>query len=316
VENVAVGWTAPIFQFLVSRNFVAEGRDLPPAGREPLASVNGVTPTFLDTLKVRLVAGRTFTENDGPTAPRVVLINESFARTLFPGEDAVGQRIGGTDPENRNWAEVVGVFTDIGLAGNPTPPNTPYQVFNPLAQETWNYVTVLVRGADAARLADPLRRTVGELDANIPVQMLNTADQMVRIGSRGMELLTQILVWSGALGLFLAAMGLYGVIARLVAQRTPEIGVRLALGAQFRDVVWLVLGSALRLTLIGAGIGLVLSVLISFALRAALPGSPPSVDLITLPLVTVLLVLVALLASYLPARRASKIDPLTALRAE
>ena len=212
-------------------------------------------------------------------------------------------------------AEIVGVFSDVGLAAIPTPPMTPYQVFLPLAQECWNFVTVSVRTSRPAALVEPMRQALDALDPTVPVQMLKPAEELAAMAVQQMEMLTAILSAFGLLGLFLASLGLYGVIARLVVQRTPEIGVRLALGAQLRDVLWLVLGSGLRLILIGAAVGLVLSVLVALGLRAAF-GDEGSFDYVALMVVTALLLSVALLACYLPARRATKVSPLEALQTE
>ncbi len=320
VQDVGIGWTSPMFQFLATRSYAVEGREPPPPGHEPQAMVNGVTPTFLDTMKVKLMAGRPFSETDGLKSPRVVMINESMAKALFPGEhptqQALGQRIGSTDPKNPDWAEIVGVFPDIGLAANPAPPKIPFQVFCPLAQETWGYVTVMVRSNRPVALTEPMRKVVGALDANVPVTMLNTAAEHVALGRRGMNLITTILASFSTLGLFLSALGLYGVIARLVVQRTPEIGIRLALGAGTRSVLWLMVGSGFRLTLIGTAIGFAGSLLIGMGLKATLAGGQGGVDYVTLPVATGLLIAVALLATYLPALRATRVNPLTALRAE
>jgi putative ABC transport system permease protein len=192
-------------------------------------------------------------------------------------------------------------------------PAMPFQVFQPLAQEPWNYVAVMVRASRP--MTEPLRQAVSTLDPNIPVQMLNTADELAKTGVRGMELITKIFFTFSLLGLFLAALGLYGVIMRLVMQRTAEIGVRLALGAQWRDILTLIMGLGFRLALLGAGLGLLGSMAISVALSAAFTGKP-GLDYVVLPVTTVLLVVVALVACYLPARRATRIDPITALRAE
>src|SRR5699024_3902326 len=113
VEHVALGWTLPIYQFLTSRNYVVEGRDPPPAGREPQASVNGVTPSYLHALKIKRVSGRNFTDADTLTSPAVAIINETMARALFPDGNAIGQHIGGTDPKNRGWTEIVGIMPDL-----------------------------------------------------------------------------------------------------------------------------------------------------------------------------------------------------------
>jgi putative ABC transport system permease protein len=274
-----------------------------------------MTPTFLDTLGVKLVAGRNFSDQDHATAPPVVIIDESLARALFPGESAIGKRIGGTDPANRGWAEIVGVVPDLRFAVSIAAPATRFQVFRPLAQETWNYVTVVVRASAPETLVEPMRRIVAEMDPDLPVQNLRTTDNLIEQGNGGMKMINIILVAFALLGLFLAALGLYGVIARLVVQRTPEIGVRMALGAQSRDVAWLILGSGLRLIVIGTAIGLLGAFGIARLLATILPEMPAQGPWAVI-MVTLLLVAVALLACWLPARRAAKVDPLVALRGE
>jgi putative ABC transport system permease protein len=313
VENVAVGWTAPLYLLLTSRSFVVEGREPPPPGKEPVALVNAVSPAYLDTLRIPLVAGRQFAASDHAEAPRVVLINESMAKALFPGEDPVGRRLTSGDGATRITSEIVGVFRDVGMAGNPSPTSTPYQVFLPLAQEPWNYVAVMVRSSQP--MTESLRKTVQSLDPNIPVQMLNTADELAKTGIRSMELITKIFLAFSLLGLFLAALGLYGVIMRLVMQRTAEIGVRMALGAQWRDILALIMSTGFKLALAGAGLGFLGSALLSVVLSSLFSGKA-GLDIVVLSLTTLLLVIVALVACYLPARRATKIDPMAALRAE
>ena len=315
VESVAVGWTLPIFQFLSSRHFVVDGREPPPAGREPLAFVNGVTPSYLPTLGVKLLAGRNFTDADHATAPRVALISESTARALFPNEDPVGRRIGNPDPANRAWLEIVGVIPDLRLSANPTKPVTPFLVLLPLAQDTWNYVSVAIRSSRAETLVDPMRRVLAELDPDLPMQQVGTVQQQTDAVASSFRLTNTLLISFALLGLFLAAIGLYGVITRLVVQRTPEIGIRVALGAQSRDVVWLVLRSGVKLILIGTVLGLTGSVLLIFGISAVMPEYPVK-DPIAVSFVTVLLLAIALFASWLPSYRASKVDPLIALRSE
>ena len=315
VQSVGVGWTAPLFGLFVSRTFTVEGRPPPEPGHEPFAGTVAVTPTYLETLQARLVSGRHFDARDSASAPPVVLINESFARTLFPDGDAVGHSLVYGEGESRASAEIVGVFADLGMAGNPGPQKTPYQALTPFAQETWNYATVLVR-SEQPGMTEVLRRTVQEMDPNIPVQMLNTVDELAKIGTRSISLITTIFGAFSGLGLFLAALGLYGVIMHLVTQRTQEIGVRMALGAQVRDILALVIGSGFRLALIGAGVGLLGSVMMNLLMGAIFNNGSTDLDYATLSLTTLALVIVALLATYLPARRATKVNPMTALRAE
>lgn len=316
VENVAVGWTLPLFQFLTNRSYVVEGRDLPPAGREPIASVNGVTPSFLPTLKTKLVAGRNFAATDTLTSPPVVIINETMARTLFPGEDPIGRRIGGADANNRAWAEIVGVMPDLRFAIAVLAPPANFQVLRPLSQETWNYVTVAVRARGAETLAGPMQRIIAEMDPDLAVQQLNTLEKLTELSTSGtFRMINTLLVAFALLGLFLAALGLYGVIDHLVVQRTPEIGVRVALGAQSGDVVWLILRTGLQLTCFGTILGLLGSFGLVQLVASFLPALPVQ-DPIAIGAVTLLLLATALLACWLPARRAAGTDPMIALRCE
>ena len=315
VENVAVAWTAPLYMYLTSRPYVVEGRPPPKPGLEPVANVNSVSPSFLETLGIRLVSGRQFSATDSATAPHVVMINEALAHSLFPDGNAVGHSLVTGADKTRVSAEIVGVFGDISLAGNPAPQKTPYLVFEPLAQETWNYATVVVRSSQPG-MTETLRRTVNDLDPNIPVTLLNTVEELAKTSTRGMELIATIFVAFSTLGLFLAALGLYGVIMRLVTLRTPEIGVRMALGAQFKDIMSLIVGTGFRLALIGAGVGLLGSIAMNLLMGAIFNNGSMQIDYTTLLLTTVILVAVALVASYLPARAATKVDPMTALRTE
>jgi len=320
-EQVTVAWTLPIFQYLTNRNFIVEGREAPPAGHEPLAGVNAVMPSYLDTIGARLIAGRNFTAADNAQAPAVVLINESMAKALFPNENPLGRRLGNLDPAKRDWAEIVGVISDQGFAVSFGTPPTQSVVLKPLAQETWNYVTVAIRSSAPATLAPALRKTVEEMEPDLPLQQFGTVQQVVKQFTSSTSMMGTVLVAFALLGLFLAAIGLYAVIANLVVQRSQEIGVRMALGAQARDVLWLVLGSGLRLTALGTGIGLLGAYGVARVLALAAPamaaGSHAGGDVpLVLFAVLGLLLTVATVACWLPARRATKVDPMTALRTE
>ena len=319
-EQVGVAWTLPMFQYLTNRSYVVEGRDAPPVGHEPLASVNGITPSYLDTLQVKLISGRNFSSTDTLTSLPVALINEAMAKTLFPGESPLGRRIGNPDPASRGWLEIVGVVADHGFAVSFLPPATRSLVLRPLAQETWNYVTVTLRARSPGSLAEPMRKVIAELDSDLPLQQFGTVRQVIAQFTSTSAMMSTLLIVFAMLGLFLAALGLYGVIARTVVQRTPEIGVRVALGAQSGDVVWLVLGSGIRLALIGSVIGLFGAYGIARLLAALSPtiseGVSATTTITLIFLVTLILLATAGLACWLPARRATKVDPMVALRAE
>jgi predicted permease len=314
-RNVTVAWTMPIFGYLTNRAIFVDGRERPEPGREPTAAVNGVEPSFLGTLQVKLISGRNFTSSDGFTSPPVVIINASLARALFPKGDAIGQHITVANPTKNVSAEVVGIMPDIkmALAGLVSP--TPFQVLRPFAQEPWNYVTVAVQSDHPAALIDPLRQAIAALDPNLAVQQLDTIDQAIAQATDSLSLLKTVLICFAALGLFLAALGLYAVIARLVVQRTPEIGIRMALGADGRNVIWLIVGAGLRLIGCGAAIGIVASIGLYFILRHVSPPTSINVPAV-FAIITGILLLVGLVACWLPARRATKVDPLAALRAE
>lgn len=317
VERVAIGWTLPIFRFLETRGFVFEGRAVPPAGREPIALTNGITPSYLDTLRIKLLAGRTFNDTDDLRAPLVVLINESMARAFFPHENAVGHRLRLLEAASKqSWCEIVGVVGDVRCPGNPGAPGTPFQIYRPLAQVTWTYATLAIRCTTAPdSLADSVRRTVAGLDSDIPVQGLATAPDTIAGLIGNFTLGASVLAGLAGLGLFLAAIGIYGVLANLVVQRTPEIGVRLALGASISQTLWLILGTGLRLAAIGVLFGLAGTYALARLLRSVAPGLPAQDPLVAVA-VTAALVSVAVLACWLPARRATKVNPLEALRAE
>ena len=314
-RNVTVAWTLPMFSYLTNRAILVEGREPPLPGHEPNAAINGVEPSFLDTLRIKLIAGRNFTATDTFTSAPVVIINATLARALFPNGNALGQHISVSDPKKPAWAEVVGIMPDIKMALVGLVGPTPFQALRPLAQEPWNYVTIAVSADHPEALVDPMRLAIAELDSNLAVQQLDTVDHAITRATGSLSLVKTVLICFAGLGLFLAALGLYGVIARLVVQRTPEIGIRMALGAQGRDVVWLILGTGLRLISYGAMIGIVGS--IGLYLLLSRMSQPPSINAPAIfAAITGILLLVGLVACWIPARRATRIDPIIALRAE
>ena len=315
VQDVTVAWTLPLFGYLTNRAILIEGQERPPEGHEPTAGVNGVEPSYLDTLQIKLVAGRNFTAADNFTAAPVTIVNASLARTLFPDGNALGRRISVSGTVDPVWAEIVGIMPDIkmALAGLVDP--VPFQVLRPLAQEPWNYVTVAVRSERPELLVQPMAQTIAALDPNLAVQVLDTVDQAIVQAFGNFRMIRTVLICFAGLGVFLAALGLYGVVARLVAQRTPEIGIRMALGARGSDVTWLVLGSGLRLIAYGAALGLVGSIALYVVMSRW--AQVPSIDLpAVLAVITAILLVVGVIACWLPARRAARVDPLVALRAE
>jgi putative ABC transport system permease protein len=288
-----------------------------PQPNEKLAfDFNTISPTYFQTLGAPLVRGRGFTTQDTAGAPRVVIVNEAMARRYWPGQEAVGKRIiRGRD----QFAEVVGVVRDSkekGLTKTPRP-----AIYLPLLQNygPGNYVTDLtlhVRTAtDAPTMLAAVRREAQALDATLPVYNLQTLAQQ-KDGSLYTErLAAALLTLFGLLALALAAVGIYGVLSYAVTERTRELGIRMALGAQPRDLLKLVVGQGMALVLIGLGLGVSASFALTRLLAKLLFGVSAT-DPLTFVVIPLLLASVALLACWIPARRATKVDPLAALRRE
>jgi hypothetical protein len=271
----------------------------------------------LSVLGIPLLEGSAFSPAAPPAnAPHQVIINESIARKYWPGRSAVGQRLVGFDGATRlNW-EIIGVARDVAFAGNFGAPGTHFQIYHNITQAPWGYFTVVVRSRAPEALADPLRRAVAELDGDLPIVELRTAAAAVAGGQHDVLVANRLLSTFAALGLALAALGLYGVISGLVAQRTQEFGIRLALGAQPHNVLRIVLGNGALLACLGTALGLALTALLLLpALAAAFPGLP-RLDAASLAATVALLFAVTLLACWLPAQRATKVNPIEALRAE
>jgi predicted permease len=277
---------------------------------------NSVGPGFLETTGARLVRGRGFEAADTERSRLVGMVNETMARQLWPGEDAIGKRFRfGRDGE---WIEVVGIVADGKYVMLGEEPRAYFYV--PLAQRYRSPITLLVRSpaSDPRALVGPLQEILRAMDPNLPVFNVRTMESHVRDSAFGLMPLrfgAALAGGQGLIALFLAVMGLYAVVSYAVTRRTREIGVRMALGANHADVLRLVMREALRLTLVGIVLGLLASVGLGLVLSRVLYGVKP-VDAGILAAVTALLVLVAALACYLPARRATRLDPLVAFRAE
>jgi putative ABC transport system permease protein len=315
--NATVDLDLPLYGFPGPRGYLIEGRDRPRPGQEPTAYTNAVSPEYFDTVGTPIVRGRGILPSDTRESPPVVIINETMARILFPKGDAIGHRLAVTGDSKGEWAEIVGVARDVRFISVTALP-TMFQVYKPLSQETSGWVSVTVRAKEAASapgLVESIRRTVAEFDRDLPIVSLMPVPAYIIRSNQDLATINELLVGFAALGLVLAAIGIYGVIARLVSQRTIEIGIRMALGAGLGQVVWLVLRSGVRMAAIGTGLGLLGGMALIRVLASSLPELV-STDPWVIGLVTILLVAVALFACYVPARRAMKVDPLIAMRAE
>jgi len=317
VRPASIDVDLPLFGFLPGqRAYVVEARERPASGKESTAMTNLVSPEYFDTVGTRIVLGRGFLPTDRRDSHRVAVINEAMANALFPRGDAIGHRLGRVD-KDPEWAEIVGIARDVRFVSLDTPP-TAFQMYKPLAQEPWGFVMATVRAADGvstAALVEPFRRAVAELDPNVAILNLMPVPALIAKDNRGLVIVNQLLTGFAALGLFLAALGLYGVIVRLVAQRAPEIGIRIALGATFGQVVSLIVAAGFRMMLFGVGVGLLGAVALTRAINSHLPGLASN-NALTVSAAAALLTLVAVLACYVPARRAARVDALAAIRSE
>jgi predicted permease len=297
----------------------AWARGLSVAGVNPpqptRTNVNAVTPGYFHTAGIRLLRGREFTAADATGAPRVAIINESLARQLFPGVDPLGQRLRDGDPHDHPTdMTVVGVVADVrGRQLGKEPVRMYYEA---LAQQRELAGSLEVRAAgDSAALAVQVRRTLQRAAPDLPVASVRTMRTTVHTALTGERLLATLATAFGVAALLLVSLGLYGVIAQWAGQRTGEIGVRMALGATAGGVRWLVLRQALVLVAIGVAVGIPAALASSRLLRGALHGVSPT-DPRTLGAAALLMIAIATAAAYLPARRASRVDPMTALRNE
>ncbi|MGH9753663.1 MAG: ABC transporter permease [Blastocatellia bacterium] len=307
VERVALSGSQPVWGFNSSGGFMVEGQPEPAPGQHPEVFQEPVSPGYFDTFGIRLLSGRAFTSADAADRPAVVIINETMARRFWPNESPIGKRIGSPNPNQRNWREVVGVVDDVGFPASLGEPYTRLQSFRPLAQQPWDGVNIALRAsASPEAISNALRGAVAELDPALPAHRIRTARSLVEQGLGSVSLLGSLLGAFAALGLVLAAIGIYGVISYSVVQRTGEIGVRMALGARTLDVLRLVLGKGARLILLGALLGFGGAYAVARFLASAIPTLPTRDP--------AAMGAVALAACYLPARRATKVDPMDALR--
>jgi putative ABC transport system permease protein len=292
--------------------------------QQPKAEFFGISPGWVRALGGRLLLGRDFTEADRLEAPGVVLINETLARRYFPNEDPVGRRLrmGRAQPLLNatniwglpEWSEIIGIVSDVKSL-HPRPEVVP-EVYAPYWQWPMQSPTLLVRTTgDPAGLAESIRRETRALIPNLPEPVIRTMDSVISSTLAQPRLQSGLLALFAGAALLLAAVGLYGVLAYTVAQRRQEIGIRLALGAQKRDVLALVLAQGMRLALLGAGLGLVGALALTRLIQSLLYGTS-STDPFTFSAVLILLLSVALLACWVPARRAAKLNPTEALRHE
>jgi predicted permease len=314
-ERTAICSSPPLFGYSKNVSFEVSGVTSDDPTKQPIGGYTMVSADFFAALGIPMIEGRLFpAELKADSAP-LVIINETMARRFWPHESAIGKRIGDRQGDVVVWREIIGVVRDIQDALNPSDPSTMYQVYKPLVNEPWGYLWLIVRAPAPATFKNELRRAVADVDPDVAVQQMVTVQESADQFLRSFIVVNDTLGGFALLGLLLAAIGLYGVISNLVAQRTSEFGIRMALGANPRDVLGLVLRRGVWLTLFGLVIGSVLAFALNLALQASMPRMG-DLDPVTISLVALFLFGVALFACWLPARRATKVDPLIALRAE
>ncbi len=313
VEAAATTMILPLSGTNSDSSFSIEGASQGQTRVFPDEEIRVISPDYFKVLKVPLRAGRFFDQRETADSPRSVIINQAFARKWFPNQDPVGRRITQDDPgkPDPKWMTIVGVVGDVrhrGLEFEPAP-----EYYLPHSQLPYRGMILTVRSEqDPRSLANAVRAELRRLDPELPVANVRTLESVISDSIAPRRLSVVLLSLFAGVALVLASVGLYGVISYLVVQRTHEIGVRMALGAQRRDVLRLVVGHAAKLVGIGSMIGLVLAFVSSRTLSALL-YNVGTFDAPTFISVTIALIAVALVASYIPALRATRADPMLAL---
>ena len=316
VKSAAVATNLPLTESGNSIGISIEGRPDPGPNHVPIVITRIVSPGYFETMGIPWLKGRVFTEQDRAESTGVVVVSEMTARRLWPGEDPIGKRIGGwsTDREpQRKWVQIIGVVKDVRqfeLAADPK-----LQMYLPYEQAHFFEPRALIvrTDVDPMSLAKTVRRTVWEIDKDQPVSDISSMEEVVSQSVARQRFSMLLLGVFAGLALLLAAVGIYGVMSYSVAQRTREIGIRIALGAQRSDVLKMTVGEGLRLVSTGVVIGLAAALILTRVMSSLLFGVSAN-DPTTFITISLILVSVAVLASFVPALRATRVDPMFALR--
>jgi predicted permease len=314
VQSAAATNIIPLDKMSTTSSIRIEGQPEPKPGEEPDASFRSVSNSYFQTMQIPILRGRAFASQDSGKGQQVVAVNEAFAARFWPGENPVGKRMRFSGPlQEHPWRTVIAV---VGNVKNQLDVAAPAEMYFPLRQQTQATMALLVRTwADPRSLEESVRAQVAALDRDQPVFDVRTMDDLWAISVVPQRIGGTLMAAFAGFALVLAAIGLFGVIAYAVSERTREIGIRIALGAKPREVFRLVVGQGMTLALIGLLVGLPLALGMGRAVAGLLYGVAPN-DFTTFAGVALLLALVALAACYIPARRAMRVDPLIALRYE
>jgi predicted permease len=318
VESAAVTFIDPFVWGGFQRGFTIDGRKLVTNAEADTVYYQECGPNYFRTMGIRLVAGRDFTVHDSLTAPRVVIVSESFARRFWPGQDPLGKRLKyGPSDSRYDWMQIVGVVRDIKYRSIRQEADDQAVLYGSLLQsEVIINMSVLVRTkSDPAQMIPTLRHVIQEYASDVPVYNIATIGERMRDDAGETRSYALLLSLFAALALLLAAVGIYGVLSYWVAKRTHEIGIRMALGARVPDVLRLVVGEGMRLVLGGVLLGLLGALAITRALRTLL-FDVRAMDPVVFASLALALAGIALVACWLPARRAMRMDPMVALRYE
>ena len=315
VEGAAAVYPLPLNFETITMNFRVEGQEVPTDRERPFATYIRATPGYFAVMGLPLVRGRSFTRADGADAPGVVIVNRALARRFWLEADPVGRRIRLGDEGTGRWVTVVGVVPEVrhrNLWEEVWP-----QIYVPFAQAPVRSAAVVARASDGnpSRLAGPVREAVWAIDPNVPISEMRPMTRVVSDSVGPFRIVSALVTVLGVVALILASVGIYGVVAFTVSRRRHEIAIRIALGAERGDVVWLVLRQGARLTLVGVALGLVSAFGLTWVLTRAFEDMLPG-DVATFAVSALTLAAVALLASYLPALRAARVDPMITLRSE
>jgi putative ABC transport system permease protein len=312
VQSAGVSSFLPLAGAIRYVYFCPEGTVCQGIGKDPVIAIRQISPEYLQTMRIPLLRGRTFNQQDIAGVKPVVMINQTVAQKYFAGQDPIGKHL--ANSRDKIQIEIVGVVGDVKFTGL----NTPYipEMYMPQAQNPAATMTLVVRSASNAQpLIASVRRKIAEIDPDLPFSNIASMDEVVSASVAQPRLTTQFTGFFAALALLLTAVGIYGVLAYSVTQRIHEMGIRMALGASRGEILKMVVGQGMKLVLSGLALGLVVSLGVTRLLASLLFGTSAR-DPLTFAAVTLLLIVVALLAAYIPARRAAMVDPIVALRYE